>query len=516
MRLVRILCLLLALLSVSGCGRSVQEEGAAAPAQSDDTIVLAAYRHLAPGESDGYYCSKILEVWEPLITVDEETGAPAPCLAASWEMLDKGRVWVFHLRQGVRFHDGTPFTAQSVLDNLAWMGKGVRTSAYYPRNIKSYYPHLERVEALDTYTVRMTFSQPNINQLYNMMNFGSPIYAPSCLVDDGSFAGVAIGTGPFRIVENVKDRYVLLECNEDYYGEKARAHRIMVRSIPSPDVRFAALKAEEIMGVLDLNAIPPVLADELVQDDRFAISTSRSIMVRYLAMNGKKAPFNDVRMRRAVSLLLDRRLLVDALYLGYATPTMNLLSIASPFYKEFPVVQDVEEAKRLAHEVLGDERREIVYCVNGADPIAKGEAELVAYWLADLGLDVRIEALEAPMLTVRMRRGDYDIARSQQGLPNGDPLYVFEGFFSPKGSRNKALSLGYDNAEVNELLTVLHTEPNEGRRRAIFDRIQAISVAEQPLVPLYYDENIVVYNAARLTGYRALRYGVSLAEVGWK
>ena len=516
MRLVRILCLLLALLSVSGCGRSVQEEGAAAPAQSDDTIVLAAYRHLAPGESDGYYCSKILEVWEPLITVDEETGAPAPCLAASWEMLDKGRVWVFHLRQGVRFHDGTPFTAQSVLDNLAWMGKGVRTSAYYPRNIKSYYPHLERVEALDTYTVRMTFSQPNINQLYNMMNFGSPMYAPSCLAEDGTFAGTALGTGPFRIAENVKDRYVLLTRNEDYYGEKARAQRIVVRSIPSADVRFAALKAEEILGVLDIGAMPPVLADELAQDARFAISTSRSIMVRYLALNGKKPPFDDVRMRRAVSLLLDRRLLVDALYLGYATPTMNLLSIASPFYKEFPVVQDVEEAKRLAHEVLGDERREIVYCVNGADPIAKGEAELVAYWLADLGLDVRIEALEAPMLTVRMRRGDYDIARSQQGLPNGDPLYVFEGFFSPKGSRNKALSLGYDNAEVNELLTVLHTEPNEGRRRAIFDRIQAISVAEQPLVPLYYDENIVVYNAARLTGYRALRYGISLSKVGWK
>ena len=516
MRLVRILCLLLALLSVSGCGRSVQEEGAAAPAQSDDTIVLAAYRHLAPGESDGYYCSKILEVWEPLITVDEETGAPAPCLAASWEMLDKGRVWVFHLRQGVRFHDGTPFTAQSVLDNLAWMGKGVRTSAYYPRNIKSYYPHLERVEAPDTYTVRMTFSQPNINQLYNMMNFGSPMYAPSCLAEDGTFAGMALGTGPFRIAENVKDRYVLLTRNEDYYGEKARAQRIVVRSIPSADVRFAALKAEEILGVLDIGAMPPVLADELAQDARFAISTSRSIMVRYLALNGKKPPFDDVRMRRAVSLLLDRRLLVDALYLGYATPTMNLLSIASPFYKEFPVVQDVEEAKRLAHEVLGDERREIVYCVNGADPIAKGEAELVAYWLADLGLDVRIEALEAPMLTVRMRRGDYDIARSQQGLPNGDPLYVFEGFFSPKGSRNKALSLGYDNAEVNELLTVLHTEPNEGRRRAIFDRIQAISVAEQPLVPLYYDENIVVYNAARLTGYRALRYGISLSKVGWK
>ena len=514
MRYLRALILCLILFALAGCGQ--EEQTAGTDAASDDTIVLAAYRQLAPGVNDGYYCSKILGVWEPLITADEETGAPAPCLAASWEMQDEGRVWVFHLREGVRFHDGTPLTAQTVCDNLAWMAKEPRSTAFYSRSLKNYYPNLVSAEPLDELTVRMTFSQPNINQLYNMMNFGSPIYAPSCLADDGSFNGFAVGTGPFRIVENVKDRYVLLERNEDYYGEKARARRIMVRSIPSPDVRFAALKAEEIMGVLDLNAMPPVLADELAQDERFAISVSRSIMVRYLAMNGTKPPFDDVRMRRAVSLLLDRRLLVDALYLGYAQPTVNLLSIASPFYKEFPVTQDVAEAKRLAHEVLGDQRMEIVYCVNGADPIAKGEAELIAYWLADLGLDVRIEALESPMMTARLRRGDYHIARSQQGLPNGDPLYVFDGFFSPKGTRNKSLSLGYDNPEVNALLAALNTEADEGRRRAIFDRLQEIGVADQPLVPLYYDENIVVYNAARLTGYRALRYGVSIAEVAWK
>ena len=516
MRFLRVLFLLMLLAVTAGCGQGAEQRSSSAAAADDDTIVLAAYRQLAPGENDGYYCSKILGVWEPLITADEETGAPAPCLAASWEMLDEGRIWVFHLRPGVRFHDGTPLTAQVVVANLDWMAKEPSSTAFYSRSRKNYYPNLVRAEAVDDLTVRMTFSQPNINQLYNMMNFGSPIYAPSCLADDGNFSGVAIGTGPFRIIENVKDQYVLLERNEDYYGAKARAHRIMVRSIPSPDVRFAALKAEEIMGVLDLNAMPPVLADELAQDERFAVSTSRSIMVRYLAMNGTRPPFDDVRMRRAVSLLLDRRLLVAALYLGYATPTVNLLSISSPFYKEFPVEQDVAEAKRLAHEVLGDERREIVYCVNGADPIAKGEAELIAYWLADLGLDVRIAALESPMMTAVMRRGDYDIARSQQGLPSGDPLYVFDGFFSPKGTRNRALSLGYDNPEIDDLLIKLNTEPDEGKRRAMFDRIQEISVEEQPLVPLYFDENIVVYNAARLMGYRALRYGVSLAEVAWK
>ena len=120
------------------------------------------------------------------------------------------------------------------------------------------------------------------------------------------------------------------------------------------------------------------------------------------------------------------------------------------------------------------------------------------------------------MLTARMRRGDYDIARSQQGLPNGDPLYVFGGFFARGGARNKALSLGYGNPEVDTLLASLKTETDEGRRRAIFDRLQEIGIEDQPLVPLYFDENIVVYNAARLTGYRALRYGVSLAEVAWR
>ena len=501
---------------LAGCSTAAEHGGRETLTPADDTIVLAAYRQLAPGENDGYYCSKILEVWEPLVTADEETGLPAPCLAASWEMQEGGRVWLFHLRRGVRFHDGTELTSQAVADNLKWMAKEARSTAFYSRSLKGYYPNLTSVETPDAYTVRMTFSEPNVNQLYNMMNFGSPIYAPSCLADDGSFSGVALGTGPFRIAENVKNRYVLLERNEDYYGEKARARRIMVRSIPSADVRFAALKAEEIMGVLDLNAMPPVLANELSEDERFAVSTSRSIMVRYLAMNGTKPPFDDVRMRRAVSLLLDREMLVRALYLGYAQPTVNLLSVSSPFYRAFPARQDVEEAKRLAHEVLGERRMEIVYCVNGADPIQKGEAELIAYWLADLGLDVRIEVLESPMLSSKLRHGDYNIARSQQGLPNGDPTYIFGAFFVPNGRLNRALSLGYVNEEAPALLAELNVTAEEARRREIFLRLQEIGVRDQPVVPLYYDENIVVYNAARITGYRALRYGVSRSEVGWK
>ena len=88
MRLLRVLFLLLLLAVGAGCGQDSGERSDETGTAADDTIVLAAYRQLAPGVNDGYYCSKILGVWEPLITADEETGAPAPCLAASWEMQD--------------------------------------------------------------------------------------------------------------------------------------------------------------------------------------------------------------------------------------------------------------------------------------------------------------------------------------------------------------------------------------------------------------------------------------------
>ena len=178
--------LLLGTLLLAGCARA-DAPTAKAP-REDDAIVLAAYRHLAPGEHDGYYCSKILEVWEPLVTNDEETGRPAPCLARSWEMLDGGRRWRFHLRRGVRFHDGTEFTADAVLKNMERLEKGVKPSGFYMLNIRNFYPHFVRADKLDDYTVEFTFSEPNVNQLYNMMNFGSAMYAPSCLAEDGNFS----------------------------------------------------------------------------------------------------------------------------------------------------------------------------------------------------------------------------------------------------------------------------------------------------------------------------------------
>ena len=512
MKMKIIIGLLLALCSLvsMGCGGTRQAQNNI-EARDKNVVVLAAYRHLAPGNKDAVYCSRILSVWEPLVTKDSQN-RPAPCLAQSWEMKRCGREWIFHLRRDVYFHNGTKFTADSVVKNFDRMKKGYKRSSFYGMDINVYYPSLVKYEKLDDYTFRLVFAEPNVNELYKMTDFGSPIFAPECFAEDGNFKEVAIGTGPYKITQNVLNKRVVLERNENYYGEKAKIAKIIVRNIPSTDARYAALKAEEIDGVLDLNAIPPFLAEEIKNDSRFGVAVNKSTMIRYLSFNGGKFPFNDARMRQAVSLAINRKELVHSLYLDYGEPTTNILNYTSPAHKAFPVEYNLAKAKELAREVLGDKRQSVTYCINSAEPLQKGEAELIAYWLQDIGLDVQIRSLEYATLSKMMRKGEHDIVRLQRGLANGDAFGLLYTFVMPDGATNKGNGIGYDNAEVRELMRRVKHIVDEDERQAIFDRIQEILVRDQPVAPLFNDVNIVAYNK-RLKNYRPLIYGVDLGKV---
>lgn len=529
----RILLLLLALtfvLGMSGCGsRKAQDQEQSAgktevqkdseagknvkPADPDAEIVLAGYRNLAPGEKDGYYCSKILYVWEPLVTQDD-TASPVPCLAESWEMSEDGKQWTFYLRQGVKFHDGSDFNADAVIANFDRMKMGVKSSSFYPLDIDAHYPNLETYEKVDDHTVRLTFSQPAPTQLYNMVNFGSAIYSPNCFDENGDFNGICIGTGPFKITENVLDEYVLLERFDDYWGEEAKAKNIRVRVIPDADTRFSALKSGEIMGVIDLNAIPTSLAVELEGNDEFALTTTKSTMIRFLCLNGTQFPFNDVRMRQAVSLALQRSVITEDIYDGFGTPTTNILNYSTPFYKEFPVEENMEKAKELVGEVLGDERVTVTYLYNGSEAAQKGEAELIASWLSEIGVDCELMPMEMTNMKEQMKTGDYGIARMQQGLSNSEPATIFRRFMLTSGDHNQNYSLGYQNDEVDALMAEAESALDMDVRTECYDRIQEISTQEFPVVPLFNDMTLMAYNR-KLTGYDAKLYGIELPLVAW-
>lgn len=504
--------------SIAGCGKSNPTGAGTDSAKSagldkDSEIVLGGYRNIAPGEKDGYYCSSILYVWEPLVKQDDQA-SPVPGLAESWKMSADGKEWTFQLRQGVQFHDGEKFNADAVVANFDRMKLGVKNSSFYPLDINSNYPGLKEYSKVDEYTFKLTFKNPSPTQIYNMVNFGSAMYSPKGFDGGGNFKGIAQGTGPFKIVENVKDQYVLLERNDNYYGEKAKAKSLRIKVIPDADTRFSALKSGEIMGVLDLNAIPASLAVELKDKSGFALTTNKSTMIRFLGVNGTKFPFNDLRMRQAVSFALNRQSIVADLYNGFGSPTTNILNYSTPFYKEIPVEENLEKAKALAKAVLGDKRCEIVYMINGSEASQKAEAELIAAWLSEIGLDVKIQPLEYATMKEDMKFGKHNLARLQQGLSNSEPFTIFNRFMLIGGDHNKNYSLGYNNPEVESLMKEAADALDMEKRKAIYNQLQLISSQDFPVIPLFNDVTLMAYSS-KLTGYEAKIYGLELPNVGW-
>ncbi|MEM1485832.1 ABC transporter substrate-binding protein [Oscillospiraceae bacterium PP1C4] len=517
------------LLSAAGCGQPAPIPSASSAAQSaseasatsepatavdpDAEIVLGGYRNLAPGEKDGYYCSKILYVWEPLISQDDNA-TPIPVLAESWEMSEDGKEWTFHLRQGVKFHDGEDFNADAVIANFDRMKLGVKKSSFYPLDINSHYPGLEEYTKVDEHTVKLIFEKPAPTQIYNMVNFGSAIYSPKGFDEEGNFKGIAQGTGPFKIVENVKDGYVLLERNDAFYGEKAKAKTIRIKVIPDEDTRFSALKSGEILGVLDLKAIPAALAVELKDNPDFKLATAKSTMIYYLGVNGTKFPFNDVRMRQAVSLALNRQTIVKDLYYDFGAPTTNLLNYCTPFYKEIPVEEDMEKAKKLANEVLGGKRYAITFLVNGSGATDKVETELIASWLSEIGLDITIQPMEYATMKEEMKAGNYNLSRMGQGLSNSEPATIFRRFMLATGDHNQNYSLGYDSAEVKQLMEEAAAALDMDKRKELYNQIQQISSTDLPVIPLFNGITLMAYST-KLTGYDAKLYGLELPNVAW-
>ncbi|GMQ57465.1 ABC transporter substrate-binding protein [Vallitalea sediminicola] len=479
-------------------------------------IVLAGTRNIAPGEKDAYYCSSALMVWEPLITKGSDYG-PKPKLAASYSANEDYTVWTFKLREGVSFHDGEVFNADAVIANFNRMKLGKKSSSFYGMDVNRTYPGLLEVNKKDDYTIELVFENPLPTLDYSMTDFGSAMFSPNNFDEEGNFNGFPMGTGPFKLTENVLDEYCVIEKNNDYYGEKALAKRIKIKVIPSPDTRFAALKAEEVMGVIDLGAIQPVMAMELIKDNRFGISHTPSTITHYILLNGNKEPFNDLRLRQAVSLLIDRQLIIDSFYAGLGEPTVNVLNACTPFYKEFEIEQDVKKAKELAKEILGDERVKVSFVLRQGELDRypnKEEAQLLQAQLSELGIDAEITILESSAWNDVVKAGDFDISLKIKGLSSAEPNTLFKTMMKTENGLNKRWNFGYSNKEVDTLITDVENEIDMDKRKEIYNKIQAYSVNEFPAVPYFNDVNLIAYNK-KIEGYEAMYYGVSLEKTKW-
>ncbi|MEM1431307.1 MAG: ABC transporter substrate-binding protein [Pseudomonadota bacterium] len=479
-------------------------------------MVMAAPRDLAPGAEDAYYVSSILYVWEPLVQFGPD-GGPVPQLLSGWEMSEDATRWTFTLRDGVTWHNGDALTAEHVVGTFERIIQvSPKRSPFYSMHIDRAYPGLVAIEAQDALTFTMEFDSPRPTLPHQMVNFSSAVFHPDNFDADGNFNDLVIGTGPFRLVSHTPDQELVLERFEEYWGTPAGTERVVVRTIPDADTRAAALRAEEIVGVMDLGAMPPEQAASLAEDDRFELNAHPSSISHFLHVSGGDGPLSDMRLRQAISMAIDREAIVQ-LYRGFTTPTANFLNVNNPFHIDVPLVHDPEAAADLAAEVLGAERMDIRLIIPSwgvARYPYRAQAELIQFMLQPIGLDVTIQLLDRAAFNEVRQSGDYDLSLSTLGLPNADPITVFRDYFTRDGAMSVRNAIGYENPDMTALLEAALAERDLDLRAGIYADIQRLAATELPTIPLMNDTTVIVHHVD-VVGYRQTIYGGTLNTAAW-
>ncbi len=274
-------------------------------------------------------------IYDGLTEFEPGTTTPIPALAESWDVSDDGLEWTFHLRQGVTFHDGTPFNADAVVFNFErWWdldnpyNLGEDQFIYWDYMFQGFKgdPNsvLAGIEKVDDYTVKLTLSVPNASLLNTLTMENFRFASPTAVMEQGDIYGTAeghaVGTGPFMLSEWVKEDHITLTKNDNYWGEPATIDTLIYRVIPDTSAAFLALQAGDIDG-LSLWASPGADDIAAAQDDpNLQVVYNPAFNVGYLGLNFAKEWLQNLNVRLAIAHAIDKQGIIDAIYPGDAEP----------------------------------------------------------------------------------------------------------------------------------------------------------------------------------------------------
>ena len=318
-----------------------------AVASAGSTVIIGTtdrVTQLEPANSYDYWTWHVLQqTTETLVTTEPGTGRIVPSLAERWEISPDARVYTFFLRQGVRFTDGTPFNAEAVKWSFE---RALRLDG--PEGGVGLIKGIDHIEVLDPYTVRFTLKESDATFLSRLADPIAPsmIFSPNSMPADAFVNGQYAGTGPYRLVRYDPDQMVVLEAFEGYWGPKPKTDRIIEVMYADASALRAALEAGQIdVGFRTFN---PEDIPSLEQDPRFTVIRGEgSLSVRYLVFNVTQKPFDDVRVRQAIALAVDRERLVEDVFGGLNTPLYSMVPKGLWSHVEAFPKRDVAQAQQI-------------------------------------------------------------------------------------------------------------------------------------------------------------------------
>jgi peptide/nickel transport system substrate-binding protein len=430
----------------------------------------------------------LVNIYDGLVAYEPGTLTPGPALAESWDIAPDGRAYTFHLREGVQFHDGTPFDAEAVVFNFERMlDESHPQHGTGPFPLAFFFDAVSTVTALDTHTVRFELDEPFAPFLSNLAYPTGLIVSPEAVRSHGEDYGRnPSGTGPFRLAVWESRRQVALERNPEHWGGEPPLRGVVFRPITDPN----AMLSEMLAGNLDL--ILEVSPDNLNlfrDDPSFAVHEQVGPHLWFLILNTRDAPFDDVRMRQAVNYAIDKETLVTEVLQGTATPAAGPIPAAFEWAHSEqvePYPYDPERARELIAEAGHEGGVQVTFYVTEGgsgmlEPVTMGTA--IQADLAAVGIDARIETYEWNAYLERVNAGlGADAHMAEMAWMTNDPdtlpyLALRSDAVPDQGGFNAGY---YANPEVDALIEQARRVVDQGERAALYREIQAIVHEDAP------------------------------------
>ena len=425
-----------------------------------------------------------------------------PKLALGASISRDGLVYYLKLRPNVRFHDGSKFDAQAVKVNLDRMSSAELKLARHWQ-----FSRIKKTEVIDPYTVRVTLGEPYSAFLNVLANPGAMMISPKALAEyGGAINRHPVGTGPFKFVDFKPNEYLRVEKFDRYWAKGLpKIDTLTFRTVLDDVARVALIKSGEVQFEYPVKL---EVIDELKQSENLeVVDNGPSIMARYVSMNVREKPFNDVKVRRAINYAIDKQALARVIYLGHANPATGVVPIGVQYSKRtgaWPF--DPHQAKQLLAEAGYPNGFETTLWSAYDDPVSIRIVQFLQSALNEVGIKTTIDILDNAHRAARVTKVQkpedakvrlyYSTWSSGTGESDWALRPLFGSASAPPNANNTAY---YSNDTVDaELAAALETRDDTERARLYADA-QDIIWREAPWAFLVTSDILFVKNR-RLSG----------------
>jgi peptide/nickel transport system substrate-binding protein len=393
-------------------------------------------------------------------------GEVLPDLAQSWTVSDDGKVYTFKLHTGVKFHDGTDFDANDVKFSLDRARADDSVNAQ-----KGLFSAIDTVEVIDPATVKVTLKHPQGSFLYNMGWGDAVMVAPESA---GTNKEKPIGTGPFKFQNWAKGSAITLVKSDHYWGDPVFLDKAEFRIVPDAAAQVTALLSGDVQAI---PFFPPDAVAQVKDDPNLKVVIGSTEGETILAMNNKKPPFDNLKVRQAISYALDRKAIIDGASGGLGVAIGSHMAPSNKAYVDLTGEYPYDPAK--ARELLKEAGFEggIKATLKLPPPdYARLGGEIIASELRDIGVDLEIIPVEwAQWLDQVFTKKDYDLTIVSHTEPNDIDIYSRKDYY-----------FNYDNPAFDKVIADLNLTSDETKRDELLGQAQKI-LADDAVVGFLFE-----------------------------